>query len=442
MESNKLNDQEEIALLASLFEKGNYEKGLKYSDELINKYPNSPDVFFLNGIINLALSNYTKSIESFTKTLKENKNNADAYNNKGAALFHIGNFKESLEEFKKGLELKPNNPIFLNNIGNSLNSLKKFDEALYYYNESIKFYKNYNLPILNTIKILTHFDAEKNYNKYIEANNKIRSFKNDININETITDKKIISFFKEYIKLLPNEIIEYDYKATEIFRRDKSLNCSRHEKVFNKYNTIPEFCFGCYKIQIEPNNLLDLIKLFVIFDKINLSNNIRKCTLETRENVSGTYKGLIYCSGIDEANKLLNFISSILEKTIDKKINIKIKRGCTEFSESYPNYAETNPSSKNFMHYNKSWKSNEHIVDTEKNFKNKIFHPTLNGVTLSDILIIKNWIIYAKYVEDNSCEQLYDDNLKSDYIYRQVSKQLIKRKGELHKVQQNHKDLN
>ena len=97
MESNKLNDQEEIALLASLFEKGNYEKGLKYSDELINKYPNSPDVFFLNGIINLALSNYTKSIESFTKTLKENKNNADAYNNKGAALFHIGNFKESLE---------------------------------------------------------------------------------------------------------------------------------------------------------------------------------------------------------------------------------------------------------------------------------------------------------------------------------------------------------
>ena len=94
------------------------------------------------------------------------------------------------------------------------------------------------------------------------------------------------------------------------------------------------------------------------------------------------------------------------------------------------------------MSYNKDWKSNERIIDTEKNFKNKIFHPTLSGVTLSDILIIKNWIIYAKYIEDNSCEQIYNTNLKSDYIYRQVSKQLIKRKDELHKQQQNHKDLN
>ncbi len=440
MNNEKLESQNEINRLVVLFENGHYKEGLKLSKNLIVKYPDSSDVLFLNGIINLALNNYLNSIDSFSKVINANKNNADAYNNKGAALYHLGNFNDSLEQFKQGLKLQPNNPIFLNNVGNSLNSLKKFDDALWYYNESLKYYKNYNLPILNTIKILTHFDSKEVTNQYIETNKKIRSLKYDFNIDEIISDNKIISFFNEYIRIIPKEIIEYDYKATEIFRRDKSLNCSRHEVIFNKFNTIPEFCFGCFKIQIEPKNILDFIKLYIIFDKIELSNNIRKCAMETRQNIPGSYKGFIYCSSTDEANKLLSFISSIINKTISNKVNIKIKRGCSEFAESYPNYAETNPSSKNFMHYDQQWKSNENIIDQNKNYKNKIFHTTLDGVTLSDILIIKNWIIYAKYIGDSSSEELMNINFSSDYINRQVSKQLHKRKDEFLKLQQN--DLN
>ena len=436
MNNDKVETQNEINSLVALFENRHYEKGLELSKNLIIKYPDSPDVLFLNGIINLALNNYLNSIDSFSKVININKNNADAYNNKGAALYHLGNFNDSLEEFKHGLRLQPNNPIFLNNVGNSLNSLKKFDDALWYYNESLKFYKNYNLPILNTIRLLTHFDTKEISNVYIDTNNKIRSVKYDFNINETISDKKIISFFKDYIKLIPKELIEYDYKATEIFRRDKSLNCNRHEKIFNKFNAIPEFCFGCFKIQIETKNILDFIKLYIIFDKIKLSNNIRKCAMETRKNIPGSYKGFIYCSSTEEANKLLSFISTILKKTIDNKVNIKIKRGCSEFAESYPNYAETNPTSKNFMHYDQAWKSYEKVIDENKSYKNKVFHSTLDGVTLSDILIIKNWIIYAKHIGDNSCKDLDSINFRSDYINRQVLNQLDIRKSEFLKLQQ------
>mgnify|MGYP001368125740 CR=1 FL=1 len=436
MNNDKTESQKEINSLATLFEKGHYKKGLELSKNLIKKYPDSPDVLFLNGIINLALNNYLNSIDSFSKSININKNNADAYNNKGAALYHLGNFNDSLEEFKQGLKLQPNNPIFLNNVGNSLNSLKKFDDALWYYNESLKFYKNYNLPILNTIRLLTHFDTKEINNVYIATNNKIRSLKYDFNINEVISDQKVITFFNEYIKLIPKELIEYDYKATEIFRRDKSLNCNRHEKIFNKFNTIPEFCFGCFKIQIETKNILDFIKLYIVFDKIKLSNNIRKCALETRINIPGSYKGLIYCSSTEEANKLSSFISEILKKAINNKVNIKIKRGCTEFAESYPNYAETNPTSNNFMHYDQAWKSNEKVVDENQSYKNKVFHSTLDGVTLSDILIIKNWIIYANYIGDNFINDLNSLNFKSAYISRQVSNQLDKRKSEFLKLQQ------
>lgn len=404
----------------------------------MEKYPKSSDIFFLNGIINLSLNNYLQSIDSFNQAISLNKKNLDAYNNKGVAFFHLGNFISAKDNFEEGLKIKPNDPLFLNNIGTCLDSLKKFDDAIWYYNESIKFNNNFSLPIFNTIKILRNFHMKEDSNQYVTTNNKIRSLNFKINIDEIITDETIISFLNQYIKLIPDEVLKFDFKDDQIFRRDKSLNCGRHFEIFKKFNTIPEFCFGCYKVQIQPKNLLDLIKLYLIFDKIKLpENNIRKCAIETRKKVAGAYKGFIYCSGIDEAKKLFNLMSSLLKNTIDKKINIKIKRGCTEFSEAHPNYSELDSSSKNFMYYNKKWKSNEIIIDKNENLKKKIFHPTLNGVTLSDILIIKNWIIYAKYIGDSSYQNLDKINFNSDYINRQILKQLDKRKEEFLKVNSN-----
>ena len=88
------------------------------------------------------------------------------------------------------------------------------------------------------------------------------------------------------------------------------------------------------------------------------------------------------------------------------------------------------------MHYNQAWKSYEKVIDENKSYKNKVFHSTLDGVTLSDILIIKNWIIYAKHIGDNSCKDLDSINFKSDYINRQVLNQLDERKSEFLKLQQ------
>ena len=56
------------------------------------------------------------------------------------------------------------------------------------------------------------------------------------------------------------------------------LNCERHHKVFNAFKVIPKNCFGCYKVQANPKNVVDLIKLYLIFDRFDLKNNNNRKT--------------------------------------------------------------------------------------------------------------------------------------------------------------------
>ena len=73
---------------------------------------------------------------------------------------------------------------------------------------------------------------------------------------------------------------------------------------------IKKYCFNCYKIQIDLKDVVNLIKVFFIFNNINLeNNNIRKCIVETRKNVSGNYKGYIFCNGLDEAKNIIKIVS-------------------------------------------------------------------------------------------------------------------------------------
>ena len=74
-----------------------------------------------------------------------------------------------------------------------------------------------------------------------------------------------------------------------------------------------------YKVQVEPNTIIDLINLLMIFDQLQLKgNNIRKCMIELRSNIPGFYKGLIYCSGIDEANLIYEQLLRILHEKINE----------------------------------------------------------------------------------------------------------------------------
>ena len=62
----------------------------------------------------------------------------------------------------------------------------------------------------------------------------------------------------EYLKGLRDVGIKVEKHHHEV------AHCERHHKVFNDFKIIPENCFGCFKVQANPKNVIDLIKLYLI----------------------------------------------------------------------------------------------------------------------------------------------------------------------------------
>ncbi len=285
----------------------------------------------------------------------------------------------------------------------------------------------------NLIDIFNYYIPKENNNNYlIDLNKKILN----INKNFKFKDNIEINFIKNFISKNFNEInnLNFDYKETQIFRKNKiNLNCDRHFKVFNEFKIIPKYCFTCYKIQIDVENVMNLIKLFFIFNNINLeNNNIRKCIVETRKNVVGNYKGYVFCTGLDEAKKLLILFSNEIKKTGLNIKEIKIKHGCTEFYQEFPEFENINYTGKQKFIYQNNWSEKEKLIDSKiyKSEKKdeRIVGPTLNQICLSDILIIKNWIVYAKLINDKSYIEIYKEELNSNFIRDTLVNQINFRK--------------
>ena len=209
--------------------------------------------------------------------------------------------------------------------------------------------------------------------------------------------------------------LELDISQT--YREQKvAPKCGRHKKIFKYESIIPKHCFSCYKIQIEVSNVIELIKLSIIFDKIKLqAGNYRKCMIELRPGIKGDYKGLIFCESIQESELILKNLELILLNNFNKKLICKIKRGCSEYYEKYPDY---NRLDNKALKYNSDWQSLEKKFD-EKNLDiifDKKPSPTLEGLSLFDALVFRNWLAFAKLIGDESYKNISSNFYYSKYI--------------------------
>ena len=352
--------------------------------------------FYLLGIVFATLPSIFKH--------KNNPNYSLAHKNLGISYLELGLFEESTKCFVSALKLNENDHQTQTYLINSF---------------------NFNKPKINNLHPLIEMNDKINkLVKREDFNNKY----NNKNI-KIILEKSnfIIGSFKNI--LIINE--------TQIFRKNsENLNCGRHFKVFNEFNVIPKYCFGCYKIQINLKTVVDLIKLFLIFDKIKLKrNNIRKCIIENRNKIQGNYKGYIYCKEIEEAETIKKMINQKIAQEDICVDNITLKHGCSEFYESYPEFKEINPKSEKQMKYDNEWKSFEEIIDSREPKRidedKKIFSKSVEGINLSDILIINNWISYAQIIGDESYKKVYDKKIENVFVNKFLEDQLEFRKKEL-----------
>jgi len=405
---------------------GEIDNARKHYEEIIKINPNLIIVQYNLALIFEQVGEDIKAQTCYKKIIENNPNVPDVHNNLGLLFQKLGKKKEANECYEKAIKIDPHYANAYNNLGSLNAELGKYKEAIDNYSTALKYNDNVKSAKENLISALTFCDSDNN-NPIVIANNNLKKIQEQFQLEDYLKDQSLKNFFQrsnQIIDGIKKDINEIYFIETQTYRRNsQNLDCERHHEVFNQFNIIPKFCFGCFKIQIEPQNVKELIKLFFIFDSFKFpKNNWRKCMIELRPDVNGLYKGFIYCSSNDEATEILAKIEPTLKKSL--KYKASIKRGCSEFYKTFSNFREINKEALNFMNYNEKWKKIEVRADKKKGLIKKKFVDTLTGFSLSDFIIINQWLNYAKLINDMSYKNVNLEFLNSEYIYQAMSNQL------------------
>jgi len=407
----------------------NFKKAIHIEPKYLEAYFNLANVY-------IKLEKFDEAIAISNKTIELDNTISHAFNGKGLGLMKLKKFDEAISNFKKSITLNPNDANVFFNLAATYEKIEKWEEATDCFVKVLKLNPGNRDAYENLLDLLEFYLPKKNYENFIvKTNNLLKQNTLNIDLNNPISDEKITNYYSEISKILDKNFNNnFLNDRSQIFRINTyDLNCKRHFEIFNTFNVIPKFCFECYKIQINLKNVLELFKLYVVFDKIKLEkNNQRKCMIETRPKVEGNYKGLIYCSGLSEAKNIIKYLLPITKKTISDNLSIFIKRGCTEFAVSYPKYKEID----NSMKYNEDWIEKEKIIDEKNKNKssNNLQKETLTGLSITDGLIMQNWLSFAKSINDESYKKFRIDIIDSKYLKNKLSGQIEHRIDEFQKI--------
>ena len=420
-------DKSEIDKIVHLYKQKKFDDALILSNKLLKKEKNIPFLFNLNGLINLSLENWENSVQVFQQAIDCDDKFVEAYNNLGIAYSHLGKEDKAIENYNKAIEIKKDYSNAYNNLATHYDDLGKYDQAVKNYVNALKFNSDHLQAQNNLIHLMNFFNPlNDENNSIIRANHDIKNIDTKISILNKISLRELNDYIIKCNQILKKNLKNLSFFDSQIHRRNGfNLNCDRHHKAFNKFKIIPKYCFGCIKVQINLTTVVQLLKLYFIFDQINLPNdNIRKSFIELRPGIPGTYKGLVYCESVEEAQKIIDILEPYMTKLIEKNFNLSIKRGCTEFDIEFPGYKDVK-NLKNVL-YQDEWIQSEKLIDEEilngsKKGK-KVFNRSLKGVGLSDLLTIHNWLNYAKLIKDESYKDITNEIFFSEYIFQAVKR--------------------
>ena len=388
---------QQLQSIINLYTQGQLKQALATSSQMLERFPNSVVLYNIAGAANVGLMQFDAAIANYKQALRVKPDYAEAYYNMGIALGHKGDPEAAINSYNKALKIKP----------------------------------NYAAVKSNLVDLLTFYTPQKqSSNPIVAANESIRKIDIKDITSSVIADDQVVNVFSKSLSCISSSGVEVRTKEEQAYRRNTApLNCKRHMSIFKQHDVIPKFCFGCYKVQVEPKSIIELIKVFFVLDQLQLNkNNNRKCMIELRPDVPGFYKGLIYCSGLNEANQIAEQFNTALQQSIGPGLVAKVKRGCSEYPSSYPDYKEINNSGPQLMNYNEGWKVVEADYDRENPTRAKEnLRSTVTGLNLSDILTIRKWVDYAKGIGDPSVNLL-----NQNAIYDQKTYELAKARLDQH----------
>ena len=428
MNSNKSNlSKDQIDAVKLSIQQKKYDRALELLNTISNKESNLDLVNRIRASVYLYKKDWEKSLLYYQKI--DNKNNFNISNNMGVAFYKLGKFVEASAMFKEAISFNNKYIPAYENLSLTQKLLGNYELSINCILQGLKLMPNNNKIKNYLIDILNYFEPLNEENYIINIDKKIRKL-DSLNKKKLINDETIKDILNQSEKILKESNVNFNFNETQIFRRNKvDLNCKRHLDIFTTHKIIPKFCFSCFKVQITLDNILDLIKLYFYFNNVNLkNNNIRKCVVELRKKVDGNYKGYIFSDSLQDAKEIEEKLNNELQNEKIYLNKIEIKRGCTEYYDEFELYKDINQNVYNII-YKEDWTDIEKRFD-EKHFISKIndekvYNNTLNKFNLTDFLIIKNWLLYAKIIDDDSYKKIIKFDI-NDKNFDQFQKEQIK----------------
>ena len=204
----------------------------------------------------------------------------DAYINLGNALKEQGKLIEAVETYEKALEREPNLVLAYNNLGVLLREQGKLTEAFEAYNMALSLDPNYQEAYKNMLDLLKENNSPDS--AFIRVPPQILLNVTDVAhaLNASCSNEELAHHLHDAFRYM--NAIDFDFKTplSQIYKRSSSdLNCARHKKIFDVKDIIPGFCFGCFKVPVECDDLFSLIRLTRLFYDFNFEEDLNRKTI-------------------------------------------------------------------------------------------------------------------------------------------------------------------
>ena len=390
-------------------------KALGKLDEAVASYrkaiafkPDYAEAYYNLGAALKDLGKLDEAVASYRETIAIKPDFAEAHSNLGAVLKGLGKLDEAVASCQKAISIKPDDAEAHYNLSKGLELQGNLNEAFQCLQSAFEKIPENKMITTELIDILDrHTQNEKVIGSYAKAQLSLKQVVLKDMGTPTITDDTVRQMYQQcHSILISHQLSDQNYSFQFWRGINYDLDCKRHKKIFDSFNVIPKFCFGCFKVSIKPRTVMELFKLMLIFDRLELPNdNLRKCLVEVRPEIVGTYTGLIYCENLDEGKENLEAIQKIVGEEISYEIPISLKRGCSEYSIAFPGYEDVGSNDAPMLTYNEKWL--KHEVYTDKNLvdhKYPLVFGSYNhiGLTLKDVVVMQTWLAYAAAIGDLS----------------------------------------
>lgn len=212
--------------------------------------------------------------------------------------------------------------------------------------------------------------------------------------------REIISQFEINRKVAVQQIFE----GTRLRIKEQPAYCGKFLDFFEKTKVICGVCYDCYKVQVAPSRLIDLMRLSILLKIIELDrDNSRKCMIELREGIGKPYKGYIYCESESEAIYCLEVLRMNLERFGLAHIPCGISHGCSEYGLKYPEFKFSDDGAHRSQKQPDEWKETEDEYFSEPfSEKGQVLNFNTHEITLRDVICYETWIKYSEIIGDDT----------------------------------------